>query len=166
VGRFERVVESLLLLEVVLPGRLQLLVVCGEDDATRMRLQQRSAPSAMPIRVFGFVDYMADLMAASDLVVSKAGGLTVSEALGRGLPLVLYHVIPGQERMNAQYVVQRGAAMIALRAVEVAAAVRRFLEDPGRAEAMRGAARALSHPNAAGAIVSDVLMPLVNRRRP
>ena len=166
VGQFERVVEALLSLEPIAPGRLQLLVVCGEDERTRARLSRRAESSVMPLRVFGFVDYMADLMGASDLVVAKAGGLTVSEALGRGLPLVLYHVIPGQEQMNASYVAQHGAAVIARRPGDVAQAVRRFLDDPGLAESMRQSAQDLGRPDAADAIVSKVILPLLQHDRP
>ncbi len=161
VGQFERVVESLTALEADLPGRMQLLVVCGEDEGARRRLSEYANTNRMPMQVFGFVDFMADLMAASDLVVAKAGGLTVSEALGRALPLVLYHVIPGQERMNAEYTARHGAAVIAYQPRAVAEAVRRFLEEPRHAAAMQAAARALSHPEAADRIVSEVLQPLL-----
>lgn len=157
VGSFERVVESLLALEESLPGRLQLLVVCGEDEATRHRLAKRAQESAMPMRVFGFVDNMAELMGASDLIVSKAGGLTVSEALARGRPLVLYHVIPGQEQLNARYVARHGAGCVAPHLADVALAVRRCVEDSTSLQAMAAAARALGHPNAASAIAADIL---------
>lgn len=163
VGQFERVVEALLSLEPVRPGALQLLVVCGEDEPTRARLSRRAASSTMPMRVFGFVDYMADLMGASDLVVTKGGGLTISEALGRGLPLVLYHIIPGQEQMNASYVEQHGAGIIARRPSDVAQAVRRFLDDPGLAESIRQAAQVLGRPDAADVIVTKAILPLLRR---
>ena len=116
----------------------------------------------MPVRLFGFVDYMADLMAVSDLIVAKAGGLTVSEALGCGVPLILYHVIPGQERVNARYVARHGAAIIAPTPDAVVRAVRRCLEDPAKLEAMRSAARTLGAPNAARDIVSEVVRPLLS----
>ena len=161
VGRFERVVDSLVSLETESPGTLQLLVVCGEDNAMRARLRRRAEQSPMPIRVFGFVDYMAELMAASDLIVTKAGGLTISEALGRRLPLILYHVIPGQERVNARYVAQRGAALIAHDPTDVVQAVRRCLEEPARLAAMRQAVQLLSRPDAAAAIVSHVIDPFL-----
>ena len=161
VGNFETVVESLRALEAVVPARLQLMVVCGEDAGSRTRLAERARGGSMPTRVFGFVDFMADLMAASDLIVAKAGGLTVSEALARGAPLVLYHVIPGQERLNAAYVARHGAAVIAPRPCEVARAVRRLLEHPEQLAAMREAVRAISHPEAADAIVSHVVEPLL-----
>ena len=162
VGRFERVVESLLALERVRPGLLQLLVVCGEDEKTKHRLMERAPRHAMPMQVFGFVDYMADLMAVSDLVVAKAGGLTVSEALGNGLPLVFYHVIPGQERMNALTVARGGAAIIARAPHEVAAAVQRCFSEPSVLRAMQQAAQSLGHPDAAQRIISQVVTPLLS----
>ena len=154
-------VSALLALEETLPGKLQLLVVCGDDERARRRLAKRAEESAMPMQVLGFVEYMADLMAVSDAIVAKAGGLTVSEALSRGLPLILYHIIPGQEYMNADYVSRQGAGVIADGPMEVAQAVRRFLEDPARFETMRKAAKALGRPNAAEAIVLEVVKPLL-----
>ena len=111
----------------------------------------------MPARVLGFVDTMAELMGASHLVVAKAGGLTISEALARGLPLILYHVIPGQEAFNARHVAQRGAAVIAPRPGDVARAVRSCVEDPGRLEGLARAARALGRPQAADRIAEEVI---------
>ena len=165
VGRFESVVESLLALETAMPGKLQLIVVCGENHVTHARLEQQARTSSMPLRVFGFVDYMAELMAVSDLIVTKAGGLTVSEALGRNVPMILYHVIPGQERANAEYVMRRGAARIAHTPQEVALAVHQCLQEPQRLEAMRQAVRSLSRPDAAATIVSQVIDPLVRSMR-
>ena len=161
VGSFERVVEALLQLEEVLPGRLQLLVVCGDNAAAVRRLQARARRSPMPMRVFGFIETMPQAMAASDLIVAKAGGLTITEALARGRPLILYHVIPGQEQLNAEYTARQGAALIAHRPGEVAIAVRRLFEDTPRLEAMRAAAQAISRPHAAGDIVSRVIAPLL-----
>lgn len=165
VGQFEHVVEELLGLELALPGRLQLLVVCGEDDAVRQRLTARAQGNAMPMHVFGFVDYMADLMAASSLVVSKAGGLTISESLSKGLPLVFYHIIPGQEQMNAHYISRQGAAVIARTPKEVAGAVCRFVEEPDRASAMRACALQLGRPHASSDIISRIVIPLLEESK-
>jgi len=162
VGPFEPVVEALMGLEAVWPHQIQLLVVCGEDVVVMRRLQARARRTQMPVRVFGFIDTMPEAMAASDLIVAKAGGLTVAEALGRQVPLLLYHMIPGQERLNAEYAVQHGAALIARSPQEVVAAVRRCFEESGRLAAMREAAKGLSHPDAAEAIVAKVVKPLLN----
>jgi processive 1,2-diacylglycerol beta-glucosyltransferase len=163
VGPFEAVVEALLQLERTMPRRLQLLVVCGDDPGAVRRLSERAEQSVMPARVFGFIETMADLMAASDVVVAKAGGLTVSEALTRGVPLVLYHVIPGQEQVNAEFVSQGGAAVLARNPRAVAEAVRRLIQDPEQLEAMRKAASRLSRPQAAQTIATDVVAPLLRK---
>lgn len=159
VGPFEPVVEALLRLEEAVPGRLQLLVVCGENAAAVKRLQRRTSAGTMPARIFGFVNNMPELMGAADLAVAKAGGLTVMEALAEGLPLILYHAIPGQERFNADYVERSGAALRAHSPAEVAAAVRRSLDDPAAFARMGEAARRISRPNAAEAIVSQLITP-------
>lgn len=161
VGPFERVVEALISLEEQLPHQLQLLIVCGDDAAALERLEERAHTSAMPLKVFGFIDTMPEAMAASDLVVAKAGGLTVTEAVGRGVPLILYHVIPGQERLNAQYVSAHGAALMAQSPAEVAAVVRRCIEHPEQLAAMRDAAKTISSPDAATRIVAEVVKPLL-----
>ena len=161
VGRFEAVVEALLDLERSWPGRLQLLVVCGEDHDTKDKLRVRARMSGMPAQVFGFVDNVPELMALSDLVVAKAGGLTVTEALGQGKPLVLYHVIPGQERANAAYVESRGAAVVTRSPGAAAQAVARCVSDPAVLDAMRLAASRLGRPDAADQILREVVKPLV-----
>jgi processive 1,2-diacylglycerol beta-glucosyltransferase len=157
VGRFEEVVVSLLALERRHPGRLQLLVVCGQNEGARMRIDRLARESAMPAAVFGFVETMDELMAASDLLVTKAGGLTISEGLGSALPAVLYHVIPGQERMNAEYVVRHGAGVMARGTRDVGEAVLRLADDPHAFERMRAAAKSLGRPEAARTIASEAL---------
>jgi processive 1,2-diacylglycerol beta-glucosyltransferase len=162
VGRFEESVEALALLERAHPGRLQLLVVCGDAERARRRLAARTAAWAMPVRVHGFVEAMADFMAASDLIVAKAGGLTISEALACGKPLIFYHIIPGQEEMNARHAADHGAGLIVRTPAEAAAAVEACLSHPERLEAMRRSARALSRPRAAEDIITQVVKPLVS----
>jgi processive 1,2-diacylglycerol beta-glucosyltransferase len=161
VGHFEEVVSTLLALESRHPGVLELLVVCGNDAHMQQRLTERAHTSAMPLRVFGFVSYMADLMRLSDLIVAKAGGLTISEALALGVPLILYHAIPGQEQMNAQYVVRHGAALMATTPSALTRAVEQCLSEPGRLEALRHAAKHLGRPRAADDVVSRVIQPLL-----
>lgn len=162
IGRFERVVHAIRRLEQEVPGRLQLLVVCGHATDVRERLTRVPLDHQMPMKVFGFIDQMAELMAASDLVVAKAGGLTISEAMVRGLPLILYHVIPGQEQMNANYLVQHGAAIVAQSPEQVAVAIRACLSEPQRLAAMRHATTHMRRPDAAEAIAQRVIQLLVH----
>ena len=161
VGHFEQVVHALMALERSSPNVLQLLVVCGEETRVRDRLALAAQSSPMPIHVFGFVDYMADLMAASDLIVAKAGGLTVSEALASGLPMIFYHVIPGQERMNADYVVRHGAGLLVSQPAEVARLVNRLVTNRQQFDAMHQSAKILGRPHAASDLASHVVEPLL-----
>lgn len=161
VGPFEAVVRALTALERCWPGRIQLLVVCGENTKTAARLRAAARQTSMPVKVFEFVETMPELMAASDLIVAKAGGLTVTEAMAAGLPMLMYHVIPGQEQANARALINAGAAVLIRDPKRVAETVRRLCEDPGRMAALRQAAQRLSHPHAADDIVEQVIKPLL-----
>ena len=158
-GPVARLVHRLVDAERARPGLLQLLVVCGENARLARRLRIRYAASAMPVRVFEFVQMMPQLMAVSDLLVTKAGGLTVMEALAMGLPMVLCGVIPGQERFNAEYVVGHGAAVLTPVVEAAVAATLRLAAGPQALEAMRARAIAVAQPRAAQDIVSRLVNP-------
>jgi len=101
------------------------------------------------VPVLGFVDNMADWMRAADLVVTKAGPGTISEALCSGLPMLLTWYIPGQERGNLEWVVGIGAGRYVPRARELVDAIAELSlpRSPGLA-AMRAAVAAVARPEA------------------
>ncbi|HEX6817050.1 MAG TPA: glycosyltransferase [Ktedonobacterales bacterium] len=82
----------------------QLVIVTGRNEALYRRLCERRAAFRMPVRVLGFVENMPELMRAADVLVSKAGSLTLSEALACALPVVLMGALPGQEEGNVAFV--------------------------------------------------------------
>ena len=90
---------------------MQLLVVCGHNDELRRNVQRLR--TTMPIRAVGFVDDVAGLMRAADVVVTKAGGLTLAEAFASRAPVVVHDVLPGQEAGNLDYVLGCRAALYA-----------------------------------------------------
>lgn len=90
---------------------IQLLLVAGGDDGLFQRFQTEEWH--IPVKKFNYVDFMPKLMRASDAIICKAGGLTVSESLACGLPMILVNVIPGQEAGNADFVLQNQAGIIA-----------------------------------------------------
>jgi processive 1,2-diacylglycerol beta-glucosyltransferase len=104
---------------------------------------------------------MDQYMAAADLLVGKAGGLTTSEALARALPMVLIDPIPGQEERNADHLLEAGAAIRCNNLPVAAWKVAALLDDPARLKQMREAARRMARPNAAADIAEDALA-LVN----
>ena len=91
---------------------LQTLVVCGTNKSIRLRLESEFH-GVSTVRLFGFVDFMDKLMEASDVLMGKGGGLTVSESLCKGTPMVVFEPVPGQETANAFYIQRHGAGVIA-----------------------------------------------------
>jgi 1,2-diacylglycerol 3-beta-galactosyltransferase len=133
----------------------QLVVIAGRNERLRAKLASEAWP--LPVRVEGFVHNMPEWMRAADLLVSKAGPSTISEALVMGLPLVLSGALPGQERPNVDHVVQAGAGVWAPTPRRVAGAVRELLA-PGNPKLAHMAARAreLGQPGAARRVAEVV----------
>lgn len=105
---------------------LQLAVVAGGDDQLYRRLQETDWH--LEAHLYNFVTDMPTLMRASDCVLGKAGGLTVTEALACGLPLILVDVLPGQETGNAEYVTSSQAGDLVQDPIEVLEVMRHWLE--------------------------------------
>lgn len=104
----------------------------------------------IPVTVYDYVRNMPDLMHAADCIVSKAGGLIVTESLACGLPLVITQVIPGQETGNANYVVMEGAGDFTPEPLQFLETMAHWLADDGRLYRERAEnARRLGKPQAA-----------------
>ena len=101
------------------------------------------------LHAFGFVDNIHELMAMSDVVIGKGGGLTVSESLGMGRPLILFGSLPGQETRNAQCLVRHGAARLAPSFSDVLRFLIEFVDMPGLLQEYTQAAQKIGRPHAA-----------------
>ena len=88
---------------------VQLVIVAGRNKELRQKLEQH--PWKIPVHIYGFVTEMPDFMRASDVLISKAGPGTISEAFIAGLPVILYSKMPGQEDGNVDFVVSEGAGV-------------------------------------------------------
>ena len=88
---------------------LQLLIVTGRNHRLKAHLEALTWPR--PAHIYGFVDNMPALMQAADILLTRAGPGTISEALVLGLPLLLYGYIPGQEAGNIDYIQAHGAGV-------------------------------------------------------
>lgn len=159
VGPVEEVYRSLL--ASTIPS--EIVVVCGRNEAAKARLASIKPPHRHRVRLLGFTERMRWLMAAADLLVTKPGGLTVSEALSCGLPMALVSPIPGQEERNADYLLENGAAVKAATPAALAGKVEALLSDPRRLAAMRRRAKALGHPRAGEAVAAQALELLRGR---
>lgn len=135
----------------------EIVVVCGRNEAARARLTKIKPPSRHRVKVLGFTDQMRTLMAAADLLVTKPGGLTVSEALACGLPMAMINPIPGQEERNSDYLLENGAAVKASSAAALTGKIEDALSDAKRLKEMRGRAKKLGHPRAAFTVARQAL---------
>ncbi|HHY34595.1 MAG TPA: glycosyltransferase [Firmicutes bacterium] len=143
--------------------RLQLIVVCGHDKILRWRCLEAVERAKNPARVFGFVNTMHELMRVSDLAVTKAGGLTMSEALACGLPLVIHKPIPGQEEENSKFLVSSGAAVESRDAERTRDLVFHLLDHPDELDAMRQKAKTLGHPNSARDAAQEIIQRYLHK---
>ncbi len=101
------------------------------------------------VRLFGYTRMINTFMDAADLLVTKPGGLTSSEALAKSLPMVITHPIPGQEERNARYLLKSGAAVQADEPAEIAAMVETLLNHPARLRRMAEKTKEIARPYAA-----------------
>lgn len=153
-GSFGRLLDvARALLEVNAP--LQGLVVTGHDAELAARIRRLTA--GRPVRVLGYVDDVRPLMAAADLLVSKAGGMTLAEALAAELPLLTYGSLPGQERRNERFASRAGIALVARRQRELARTLERALGEPKLLDRLRVQMRLTRRPDASRHIANLVL---------
>lgn len=126
---------------------IALVVVVGRNQSLKARLESRKWP--IPTFIYGFVREMPDFMQAADILVTKAGPGTISEALNAGLPMVLYSRLPGQESGNISYITSEGAGVWAPRVSEIIAAIRYWIDQPKGLELARTNCQRLARPQAA-----------------
>ena len=140
-----------------LPPRPQVLVMCGMNRPLRAKIESLPEAKAGAIKALGFTRDVDVLFEACDLAVGKAGGLTCSEALAKGLPLVIFKPTPGQEVRNARYLEAAGAAFHADSEAEVEEIAGRLLVDPAARAQMRESASRIAAPHAAETVARRVL---------
>ncbi|MCL4877161.1 MAG: glycosyltransferase [Anaerolineae bacterium] len=134
---------------------LQLLIIAGRNHKLRERLE--ATDWNQPTTIFGFVDFMPLLMAASDMIVTKAGPATIMESCTAGLPIIISGAIPGQEIGNVEYVVKNEAGVLARGPKAVANTVESWLnEHPEELQRRAANAQKLARPNAVWEIVSEI----------
>jgi 1,2-diacylglycerol 3-beta-galactosyltransferase len=127
--------------------RATLVVVTGRNHKLKARLE--ASRWVMPTFIYGFVREMPDFMRAADIMVTKAGPGTISEAFIAGLPMILFSKMPGQEDGNVTYVVAEGAGVWAPQAEEVLATLSEWLDRPHLVARIAAASRRLARPDSA-----------------
>jgi processive 1,2-diacylglycerol beta-glucosyltransferase len=150
VGRPDDLAKRLL----QLPDDLQIVALAGRNADLLKRLQSLSKQHPGKLFPIGFTTTVERVMTAADLVVTKPGGLSVSECLAKERPMLLVSPIPGQEERNADYLLESGAAIKAVDAATLEFKLARLLADRPRLAAMSAAAKRIARPGAAAEVVA------------
>jgi processive 1,2-diacylglycerol beta-glucosyltransferase len=152
VGPVEHIVTTLLDLE----HPAQVVAICGRNAELKTRMDKLAAKSSarrgtlVPV---GYTTAMDEYMSAADVLVGKPGGLTTSEALAKGLLLVIVNPIPGQEERNSDHLLEEGAAIRCNNLPVLSFKIDRLLDDAPRLARMKENVHRLARPNAARDVV-------------
>ncbi len=137
----------------------RVVVICGRNRALRQSLEEQLGDDPRAT-ILGYVERMQDWMAIASCIVTKPGGLTLSEAIAAGLPIFLYRPVPGQEYNNARYLENKGAAVVCGSIGQLTQAIADRLEKPRLREQMLQAIYSLRKPDAADTIALDIVRQL------
>jgi len=129
-------------------GAIQVIVICGHNEALHDRINALSKDLKIKLKVFGFVDNVYEYMDASDILISKSGGITVSESLAKELPMIVIAPIPGQETRNCDFLIRHNAAIKLGSTGELAAAVSDLVAHPEKMNSMKESIRKIKKPDA------------------
>ena len=154
-GRLDEVVKRI----SRIPAAFQLLIVAGTNKSLLKDLNgyQKKGKYQRYIRVFSHVDYIDELMEISDLVVTKPGGLTSSEAMAKNCPMILINPLPGQEKQNAEYLVSEKVAVLVEEQEELIQLITSIVNDEAQVNEFKLQQQRIRKENAVFDIVNMVM---------
>lgn len=144
-----------------LEKQCQLLVVAGNNALLKEKIDLMASSFQNRVCALGYVNNVHQLMSISDIMVSKAGGLSCAEALASGLPLFIVNPLPGQEERNSHFLISSGAAIAVNKVKGLADNILSCLCNPSRLKEMSDAASRMGRPGAAG-MAADLILSRLN----
>ena len=137
----------------------QIIVVCGKNIELRKKLTEKFVEDKN-VRILGYTNKMYDLMKMATVMVTKPGGITLSEALAVQVPLLLYRSVPGQERENSLFFVRNGAAIIVEDHADLIENIKNVIHNENIQMNMKRDMKKLHNVNAAEVICKDIISML------
>jgi len=128
---------------------IQLLVVCGKNEALSADIRSMQRLIGIPIKVYGYIDFMDELMEIADVIVTKTGGMMSSESLSKDLPIIGIAPIPGQETRNYNILLKSGVVLGARSVNNVPRIVERLYRDKALMEDLKTKIASIKRPDAA-----------------
>ncbi|HAE42651.1 MAG TPA: hypothetical protein DCG34_07000 [Clostridiales bacterium] len=127
---------------------VQTVFIAGKNKRTKRVLEKHMKEYDKNFRVLGYTDQVSLYMDASDFLITKPGGLTISEALIKNIPIIINNPIPGQEEENAIYLLNKGIAVRLNKDSEISALLKDLIHDPARVNNIKEMQKHYSKPNA------------------
>jgi processive 1,2-diacylglycerol beta-glucosyltransferase len=134
----------------------QIVVVCGNNTSLMLELEPLTKKFPDPLRVFGYLERVDELFRITTCMITKPGGITLTEAAALGVPLILYKPVPGQEKENAQYFASKGGAVIANQLEDIYMTISYLLNNEEALLEMKNAMRQIYKPHSAKNIIHDI----------
>ncbi|MBO9130974.1 diglucosyl diacylglycerol synthase [Bacillus sp. 165] len=136
---------------------LQIVVVCGKNELLQEELSEFQQQYKDRLKVFGYVENIDELFRITSCMITKPGGITLSETAALQVPVVLYKPVPGQENENAVYFEKKGAAIVIREDDEIFQKTKELLQNDARLLRMKEAMGTVRQHNAAIHIVDTIL---------
>lgn len=141
---------------------LQTVVICGKNRSLERSLKLEHYENT---KILGFISDIHELYSIGDLMVTKPGGITLSEIVVKKIPTILYNPVPGQEDENAQWFKSQEAAVIANTTPELLLAIQGLKDNEIKRFSMKAALSKMYYGNAAELIIDDILKNLGNTKQ-
>lgn len=111
---------------------IQMIAIAGKNEKMKARFQKivEENDANKRVKVLSFTNQIPELMSISDLVISKPGGMTTSECLASGLPMIIMNPIPGQEEENAIFLEEHGVGIWLRRGADISEILHNLLSNP------------------------------------
>jgi processive 1,2-diacylglycerol beta-glucosyltransferase len=142
-------------------GELQIMVMCGENKKLCRSLASMPGETRHLKIINHFVEYPASHYQAADLIIGKAGGITIAESMALNKPMLLFSPLPGQEERNTSFLIKNRLADFARNPHQLETLIKKYLQHPGELTALRANIAETARPYAARDIVAGIMERLL-----
>ncbi|MCM2988589.1 diglucosyl diacylglycerol synthase [Bacillus safensis] len=142
---------------LLLDSKVQIVVVCGKNAALKQSLSDLEQAHPDQLKALGYVEQIDELFRITDCMITKPGGITLTEATAIGVPVILYKPVPGQEKENALFFEDYGAAIVINRHEDILESVTNLLQDEEKLETMKQNIKKLHLKQSSQTILEDIV---------
>ncbi|KML12919.1 diacylglycerol glucosyltransferase [Bacillus safensis] len=142
---------------LLLDSEVQIVVVCGKNAALKQSLSDLEKAHPDQLKALGYVEQIDELFRVTDCMITKPGGITLTEATAIGVPVILYKPVPGQEKENALFFEDYGAAIVINRHEDILESVTNLLQDEEKLETMKQNMKKLHLKQSSQTILEDIV---------